>query len=617
MIMANVSLRLLGRIGHVRCVTGYLATSKLYTSPWRCSVRLNHTEPSSAGFTDYEHERENFKLDVPEYFNFATDVIDKWAEKEKNTSNFRNGNPAFWLVDQPRKKEYQWSFEELAERSKRAANMLKYPGAIKKGDRVLCILPRLPQWWLVNIACMRLGAVLIPGTTLLTAKDIHHRLVRSEAKVIIADENTAAKVDQVVDGCPHLQTKIVVTESIRDSRLGWYNFNDLCQIMDTNNTAEKTRSDDVMTVFFTSGTTGMPKMTEHTYASYGLGCLITGKFWLDLCENDIHWNLSDTGWAKSAWSNIYAPWMQGSCVFIHNTPSFDAKSTLRVLQDYPITTFCTAPTAYRMLVQEIEQNSGTNYQFKTLRHCVSAGEPLNPDVIEAWHKTTGLYLREGYGQTETVLQVGSFRCLPFRAGSMGKPAPGMDVRIIDDDCKEVACGVEGDIAIKVLPERPVGLFTKYYNEAERTARVFKGDYYITGDRAYRDDDGYFWFVGRADDLIISSSYRIGPFEVESALNEHPAVAECAVVGTPDDTRGEVVKAFIVLKENFHGTNKDELTVELQNHVKNTTAPYKYPRKVEYVEYLPKTVSGKIMRKQLRDGVYFRTESDDTEAEKVN
>ncbi|KAK2180218.1 hypothetical protein NP493_453g02008 [Ridgeia piscesae] len=354
----------------------------------------------------------------------------------------------------------------------------------------------------------------------------------------------------------------------------------------------KTRSCDPLQIFFTSGTTGEPKMTEQTHASYGLASVITGKYWLDLTPSDVHWNLSDTGWAKSAWSSVFAPWIQGACVFVHHTPKFNPE---RVLETYPISTFCAAPTAYRMLVLE----NLTKYNLSSIRHCVSGGEPLNPEVIDQWLDATGTEIREGYGQTETVLLCASFRCLPNKPGSMGKPAPGMDVRVIDTDCREVDPGVEGDIAIRVSPERPVGLFSCYVNEPKKTAATYRGDYYLTGDRAYRDDDGYLWFVGRSDDIILSAGYRIGPFEVESALLEHPAVVESAVVSSPHTTRGEVVKAFVVLRGDYESVNKDALTAELQQMVKDVTAPYKYPRKVQFVESLPKTISGKIRRIDLR------------------
>jgi acyl-coenzyme A synthetase/AMP-(fatty) acid ligase len=335
-------------------------------------------------------------------------------------------------------------------------------------------------------------------------------------------------------------------------------------------------------------------MTLHTHASYPIGHIVTGKYWLDLKQDDMHWNVSDTGWAKAAWSSFFGPWVMGSAQFIHHTDKFDPVKTLEFLQKYPVTTMCGAPTIYRMLVlQDLKK-----YKFPKLRHCVGAGEPLNPEIIEVWKRATGCTIRDGYGQTETVLLCGSFPCLEPKFGSMGKPTPGFDLRVIDDEGNILPPNKEGDIAIRVKPNPPVGLFKEYWKEPEKTAASFRKDWYITGDRAFVDEDGYFWFVGRADDVILTSGYRIGPFEVESALIEHPAVAESAVVSSPDKTRGEVVKAFVVLAPGF--TASDELLKELQEHVKKVTAPYKYPRKIDFVESLPKTVSGKIRRVELRN-----------------
>jgi acyl-coenzyme A synthetase/AMP-(fatty) acid ligase len=345
--------------------------------------------------------------------------------------------------------------------------------------------------------------------------------------------------------------------------------------------------------YFTSGTTGYPKMAIQTQG-YGLAHYITGHYWLDLNPGDLHWNLSDTGWAKAAWSSYFAPLNCGATLFIHHSEVFDPKRTLDLLAQYPVTTFCGAPTIYRMLVlQDLSA-----YRFPHLRHVVGAGEPLNPEVIETWQKATGLIIRDGYGQTESILLCASFPCLSPRYGSMGRPSPGIDLAVIDDDGGVLPPGREGDVAVRVEPQWPPGLFKEYRGDAERTQRCFRHGWYLTGDRAYVDEDGYFWFVGRADDVINSAGYRIGPFEVESALLEHPSVAESAVVSSPDEMRGEVVKAFVVLKPGLRG---DEALVKaLQEHVKTVTAPYKYPRKVEFVESLPKTVSGKIRRIELRD-----------------
>jgi acetyl-CoA synthetase/medium-chain acyl-CoA synthetase len=334
-------------------------------------------------------------------------------------------------------------------------------------------------------------------------------------------------------------------------------------------------------------------MCIHSH-SYGRALETTGRFWLDLGPTDLHWNCSDTGWAKAAWSSYFGPWIMGAAVFVHHTQGFSAARTLDLLAEYPISTFCGAPTIYRMFViEDLSQR-----RFPTLRHCVGAGEPLNPEVIETWKRATGLTIRDGYGQTESTILCGNFTGVEPRFGSMGQPAPGIDLAVIDDDGNRLPPDTEGDVAVCVRPERPLGLFREYKGNPEKTAACFRGDWYITGDRATVDADGYFWFVGRADDVILSAGYRIGPFEVESALIEHAAVAESAVVASPDEKRGEVVKAFVVLAPGHHGS--EELVRELQEHVKTVTAPYKYPRRIEFVEQLPKTVSGKIRRVELRE-----------------
>jgi acetyl-CoA synthetase/medium-chain acyl-CoA synthetase len=347
-------------------------------------------------------------------------------------------------------------------------------------------------------------------------------------------------------------------------------------------------------IYFTSGTTGYPKMVLHDHVSYPLGHVITGKFWLDNRPTDLHWTLSDTGWAQAAWTCFFAPWNMGAAVFIWDQRGkFDPGGTLRMLETYPITTFFAPPTAYRMLVLE----NLARVRPKALRHCVGAGEPLNPEVIDAWREGTGHHIWEGYGQTETVLCIATFPGMRYKPGSMGVPAPGFRIAVVDEAGNELAPGMEGEIAIRTAPERPVGLFVEYWRNPEATRKCFRNGWYFTGDRATRDEDGYFWFVGRADDVIISASYRIGPFEVESALVEHPAVAEAAVVGSPDEVRGEIVKAFVVLAPGF--SPSDGLIRELQDHVRRVTAPYKYPREIEFVDDLPKTISGKIRRNELR------------------
>ncbi|MCP3941322.1 MAG: AMP-binding protein [Desulfobacteraceae bacterium] len=534
--------------------------------------------------TNYDQEYKNFKWNVPEYYNFAGEVIDKWARNKEKLA-------MLWVDDNAR--EIKKTFYDISVASKKLANVLKSQG-IGQGDVVIVVLPRNIEWWIIFTACIRAGALIAPGTTQLTGKDLEFRVNKSQAACMITNPEIAAKFDCVADKCPTIKSKIVVSQAMDD----WVFFDEAVEKASPDFETAKTKAKDNCLIYFTSGTTGFPKMALHTH-SYAIGHQVTGKYWLDLKENDMHWNVSDTGWAKAAWSSYFGPWNQGSAQFIHHTDRFDPDTTLSLLEKYPITTMCGAPTIYRMLVLK----DLSKYNFSTLRHCVGAGEPLNPEIIEVWKKATGCIIRDGYGQTETVLLAGSFPCIEPRFGSMGKPTPGIALHVIDSLGNIMPANKEGDIAIKILPEPPVGLFKEYWTEPDKTASSFIPGWYLTGDKAYVDEDGYFWFVGRSDDVILTSGYRIGPFEVESALIEHPAVAESAVVSSPDETRGEVVKAFVLLSPGF--TASDNLGKELQNHVKTTTAPYKYPRKIEFVEELPKTISGKIRRIELRDAEWGR------------
>jgi acetyl-CoA synthetase/medium-chain acyl-CoA synthetase len=426
---------------------------------------------------------------------------------------------------------------------------------------------------------------------LLTPKDIQFRAETAKPTAIITDNDNAPKYDEVRAQCPSIRGAIIVGTF----RPRWTSYAEVVAEGSPGFKPAPTKSADPCLIYFTSGTVGYPKMVLHTHASYGIGHIVTGKYWLDLRPDDLLWNVSEPGWAKAAWSNLFGPWSQGAALFIQDARGkFNARETLALLTNYPITTFCAPPTVYRLLVLEDLKA----YPFKALRHCVGAGEPLNPEVIATWQESTGISIRDGYGQTETVLLCGNFPPLPVKPGSMGKPSPGFYLSVIDDDGNELPPNQEGDIAIKIKPDRPLGLFQEYWDNPDAMARSFKGDWYVTGDRAYKDEDGYFWFVGRADDVIISAGYRIGPFEVESALVEHPAVAESAVVASPDELRGEVVKAFVILAPGY--TASEQLAEELQEHVKRVTAPYKYPREIEFVTDLPKTISGKIRRVELRE-----------------
>ena len=530
--------------------------------------------------TDYEKTYKEFKWEVPEYFNFARDVFDYWAKDPEKLA-------LFWVDDNG--KEEKRTFAQMTEESNKLANVMKEQG-VQKGDVVVVVMSRQLEWWVINLACLRLGAVISPGTAMLTPKDLKYRFDAAEAACVIVDSANAPKVDEIRSDCPNLKCFMI----IEDARDGWVYYDEAVPKASAEFEIENTKSDDSAILYFTSGTTGYPKMTLHTHASYPIGHLVTGKYWLDLEPGDLHWNLSDTGWAKAAWSSFYGPWNCGATIFTHHTSGFNVKKTLEFLETYPITSLCGPPTAYRMFVLE---DLG-KYNFKSLRSVVAAGEPLNPEIIDFWEKNTGLKIKDGYGQTESVCLAGNFPSIEVKAGSMGKPSPGFDIRIIDDNANEVPRGQEGDLAVRIKPDRPVGLFTEYWKDPDKTESTCRGDFYVTGDRGIMDENGYLWFVGRADDVILASGYRIGPFEVESALIEHKAVAESAVVSSPDEVRGEVVKAFVILAPGYN--DSDELVKELQNFVKQTTAPYKYPRKIEFVKELPKTISGKIRRIELRE-----------------
>jgi acyl-coenzyme A synthetase/AMP-(fatty) acid ligase len=541
---------------------------------------------------NYQHTRQSFKWEVGDDYNFAIDTIGKWAEDPNKLA-------MLWLGADGR--EERFTFVHFDEQSSRVAHALNDLG-VHKGDRVLVMLPRLPEWWETMLGLMKLGAVGIPCTTLLTPKDIQYRAEVAEAVAIVTDEAGAAKFAHVRSQCPTIRLALVVGEtSESQAPEGCIGYHPKVDPASPTWYERRTRSSDPCLIYFTSGTVGYPKMVLHTHASYPIGhTAVTGRYWLDLTPDDLHWNLSEMGWAKAAWSNFYGPWGNGAAMFIQDARGkFNPAETLDLLAKYPISSFCAPPTAYRLLVQE----DLARYRFPALRSCVGAGEPLNPEVIDAWRAATGLTIRDGYGQTETVLICGNFPGIEVRPGSMGFPAPGFDLAIIDDEGRELGPKQEGDIAIRVKPNRPLGLFQEYWRNPEAMERSFKGDWYITGDRAYRDADGYFWFVGRADDVIISAGYRIGPFEVESALVEHPAVIESAVIASPDPVRGEIVKAFVILAPTYQPS--DELAAALQEHVKTVTAPYKYPREIEFVTELPKTISGKIRRVELREREHAR------------
>lgn len=532
----------------------------------------------------YELMYKNFKWNVPEYYNFGFDVVDQWAEDRTKL--------ALISIDRSGKRDRYHTFYDLKIQSNKFANVLRNIG-IKKGDRILVILQSIPEWYFALIGMFKLGVIPMPGTVLLTSKDIEYRINRAEACMVLTDMDHVESVELIKDKCPSLKHFMVVD----GKREGWLNFVEEMEKASSElkqSEVGRTKSSDPMLIYFTSGTTGHPKMVLHTH-SYPLGHEVTARFAQALTKCDLHWTVSETGWAKAAWGKLFGQMIVGAAIIQWETPGrFDPDGLLRAMEKYGVTTFCAPPTVYRMLIQL----DLSKYNLK-LRHCMSAGEPLNPEVIRVWKKAFGLDIYDFYGQTETVCVLSNYPFMPIKYGSVGKPTPGHDVRIVDDEGNELGPNEEGNIALYIGKERPPGLFKEYWKDEEAMKKAFRGDYYYTGDRGYKDEDGYFWFVGRDDDVIKSSGYRIGPFEVESALIEHPAVAECAVVGAPDPKgiRGTVVKAVVVLAKGYRPSVA--LTKELQDHVKKTTAPYKYPRIIEYVDELPKTISGKILRRELR------------------
>ena len=543
------------------------------------------TECNVEKVMDYDTLYRNFKWEIPEYYNFAFDVVDKWAQDRTKL--------ALVSIHPDTEKSSYHTFFDLKRLSDRFANVLLDMG-IRKGDRILVILESIPQWYVVLLGMFKIGAIPMPGTVLLTSKDIKYRVNRAEACMVITDVDHVGRVERVAEDCPTLKHKMVVDKAVMD----WLDYADEMSKVEDDldmTRVERTRSIDPMLLYFTSGTTGPPKMVLHTH-SYPIGHEVTAKFALALTSCDLHWTISETGWAKAAWGKLFGQMIVGAAVIQWDMPGrFDPDGLLKAMVRYGVTTFCAPPTVYRMLIQQ----DLTKYNLE-LRHCMSAGEPLNPEVIKVWKEIFGLDIYDFFGQTETVCVLSNYSFMPIKFGSVGKPTPGHDVRIVDDEGKEMPTGEEGNIAMYLGDNRPPGLLKEYWKDEEAMKKAFHHDFYFTGDRAYRDEDGYFWFVGRDDDVIKSSGYRIGPFEVESALMEHPSVAECAVVGAPDPDglRGILVKAYIILTKEYEPS--PELTKDIQDYVKKVTAPYKYPRMIEYVKELPKTISGKIKRKELRE-----------------
>ena len=538
-------------------------------------------------FDSYEDFKANYTVNVPENFNFGFDVVDAWAEAEPEKKAL------VWCDEEDNEKIF--TFTDIKRLSNKAANFFKSLG-VKKGSVVMLILRRRWEYWVCATALHKLGAILIHGTLQLTKKDIVYRGNAAQvcAVVCVNDPFVIEQVEAAQPDIPSLRNKILVAEQ----REGWLDLNEeLEKFPDTfprPTGQEATRWDDIMLVYFTSGTTGMPKMVQHNF-SYPLGHIVTAKYWQQVEENKLHMSVSDSGWAKFGWGKIYGQWVCGAVIFCYDMEAkFNPRHLLEHLEKYKVTTFCAPPTMFRFMLQE----DVTKYDLSSIHHCCIAGEPLNPEVYKKWLDLTGLKLYEGFGQSESSVMLANFQWFEPIPGSTGKPSPLYDIQLVDADGNSCEDGEEGTIAVMdVKNHPPTGLFTGYFQNPEMTQEKLGGAYYDTGDVAWRDSNGYYWFVGRNDDVIKCSGYRIGPFEVESALLEHPAVVECAITGAPDPIRGQVVKATIVLAKGYEGT--PELTKELQNHVKHATAPYKYPRVIEYVDELPKTIGGKIKRAQIR------------------
>ena len=536
-------------------------------------------------FENYNDFLENFKINVPENFNFGYDIVDEWARISPNKKAL------LWTNDQG--KEIQFTFADIKRESDKAASYFTQLG-IKRGDMVMIVLKRRYQFWMVITALHKIGAAVIPATHLLTEKDIIYRAKAADIKAIVAagDEEVVKHIEKARPNCPTVTNCISIGPIIPE---GWDDYN-----RGVEDAPEFVRpelantNDDISLMYFTSGTTGEPKMVAHDF-TYPLGHIITAKYWHNLNEDSLHLTLADTGWGKAVWGKYYGQWIVGANVFVYDYEKFTPVDLLAIFEKYHITSFCAPPTVFRFLIRE----DISKYDLSALRYCTIAGEALNPSVYEKWKELTGIKLFEAFGQTETTITVGTYPMVEPRPGSMGKKGPVYDIDLMKPDGTWAEDGEQGEIVVRTHGKQPVGLFKEYYRDPELTKEAYDNGIYHTGDVAWRDEDGYYWFIGRKDDVIKSSGYRIGPFEVESALMTHPAVVECAITGVPDEIRGQVFKATIVLSADYKDKAGEALIAEIQDHVKRTTAPYKYPRIIEFVDELPKTISGKIRRVEIR------------------
>lgn len=530
---------------------------------------------------DYESFYRAFQWRVPKRFNYARDVIDRWAKQPHRQA---------LLWEDAAGREVRLTFRDVSRLSNRFGNALRALG-VAKGDRVIIHLPRIPQWMIAAVGCMKIGAVPIPTTEMMQAGDLEFRINHSGAVAILTTESGAERVDRVIDKCPGLRHRILVGDAVTGEAwptAGWLDYAQLVDRGAEKMTAENVWAEDPAIMYYTSGTTGHPKAVVHASRAI-YSWRQTAYCWIDSKPQDLHWCTADTGWSKFGTSMVFGPWSWGTSLLMYDGP-FDPEQRFHFLQKHHATTFCAAPTELRLMVQL----NISRYDLSSLRHSVSAGEPLNAEVIERWRQATGLQIYDGYGLTEALMACHNYRCLPVRPGSMGKPLPGYEMAVIDEEGSPTGPDTEGDLAIRT--PNPC-LMLSHWGEDDALARATRGNWFVTGDRAWMDPDGYFWFVGRGDDVILSAGYRIGPFEIESALATHPAVVESAVVGSPDPIRGEIVKAFVVLAEGQSPSQR--LVTALQDHVKRVTAPYKYPREVEFVAELPKTITGKIRRVDLK------------------
>ena len=536
-------------------------------------------------FASQEDFNQHFHIRVPEHFNFGYDIVDEWARIEPD-------KPALlWTND--KEEHRQFTFADIKRYSDQTASYFRSLG-IGKGDMVMLILKRRYEFWFSIVALHKLGAVVIPATHLLTKKDIVYRCKAADIKMIVcAGEPVITKhIADALPDSPTVQHVVSVGPEVPEGFLDFHR--GIAGAAPFTRPDYEIGNDDISLMYFTSGTTGEPKMVAHDF-TYPLGHIVTGYLWHNLNEQSLHLTIADTGWGKAVWGKLYGQWIVGANVFVYDHEKFTPADILKKIQDYHVTSLCAPPTIFRFLIHE----DLTKYDLSHLKYCTIAGEALNPAVFETFKKLTGIRLMEGFGQTETTLTVATMPWMEPKPGSMGLPNPQYDVDLIDYDGRSVEAGEQGQIVIRTDKGKPLGLFKEYYRDPQRTHEAWHDGIYYTGDVAWKDEDGYLWFVGRADDVIKSSGYRIGPFEVESALMTHPAVVECAITGVPDEIRGQVVKATIVLSKEYKPKAGPDLVKELQNHVKQVTAPYKYPRVIEFVEEMPKTISGKIRRVEIR------------------